>query len=119
LFQVADETVQTGTIIVDTWTCPTGQPTDTYDWFGQCTSPATGMQFSLYQVDGGAPLATLSPDAEGRVRFANLAPGTYEVQPEGTAWCHAESDHVDANGNVLVEPQIDSHVWSFVCGGGS
>ncbi|MFN8662376.1 MAG: prealbumin-like fold domain-containing protein [Thermomicrobiales bacterium] len=98
---------------------PTAQPVDAYDWFGQCTSPAAGMQFSLFQVDGAAPVATLAPDAQGQVRFPNLAPGTYEVRPEGIAWCHAESDHVDANGNVLVEPQVESHVWSFVCGGGS
>jgi hypothetical protein len=120
LLQVADETVQTGMIIVDTWTCPTAQPVEAYDWFGQCTSPATGMQFSLFPASGSElPLATASPDPEGRVRFANLPAGTYEVRPEGTSWCHAESDHVDANGNVVVEPQLESHVWSFVCSGGS
>jgi hypothetical protein len=119
LFQVPDEEVQTGTIVIDAWTCPTAQPVETYDWFGQCTTPASGMQFSLYQLDGSAPLATLSPDAAGRVRFPNLPPGTYEVQPEGNVWCHAESDHVDASGHVVVESQIESHVWSFVCGGGS
>lgn len=119
LMQVADQTVETGAIIVDTWTCPTGQPVDAYDWFGQCTSPATGMQFGLYPVGGSTALATGSPDEQGRVRFANLPQGTYEIRPEGTVWCHAESDHVDANGNVIVEPQIESHVWSFVCGGGS
>ena len=77
------------------------------------------MQVGLFQVDGAEPLATLAPGAQGQVRFPTLPPGTYEVRPEGIAWCHAESDHVDANGNVLVEPQVESHVWSFVCGGGS
>lgn len=119
LLQVADQSVDTGTIIVDTWACPTSQPSDTFDWFGQCTRPAAGMQFGLYQVGGSTALTTGAPDAQGRVRFANLPAGTYEVRPEGMAWCHAESDHVDANGNVIVEPQIESHVWAFVCGGGS
>ncbi|MBL8129269.1 MAG: hypothetical protein JNM64_16655 [Chloroflexia bacterium] len=119
LAQVADQALDTGTIIVDTWTCPTSQPVDAYDWFGQCTSPAAGMQFGLYPVGGSTALTTGSPDEQGRVRFANLPQGTYEVRPEGRVWCHAESDHVDANGNVVVEPQIESHVWTFVCGGGS
>src|ERR1044071_8112316 len=52
LFQVADQDVQTGTIAIEAWMCPTAQPAAGYDWFGQCTSPAAGMQFSLYQVDG-------------------------------------------------------------------
>ena len=119
LVQVADPAVETGTIVVDTWNCPTSQPTETYDWFGQCTTPAAGMQFGLYPVGDATALATGSPDAQGRVRFANLPQGAYEVRPEGTIWCHAESDHVDASGNVIVEPQLESHVWSFVCGGGS
>jgi hypothetical protein len=117
LLQVADQTTQTGTILVDAWTCPTSPPDAAYDWFGQCTTPASGMQFGLYPASGGsAPLATGTPDAQGQVRFANLAPGTYQVRPEGAPWCHAESDHVDADGNVQVEAQTDSHVWSFVCG---
>jgi hypothetical protein len=117
LLQVADQTTQTGTILVDAWTCPTSQPAAAYDWFGQCTTPASSMQFALYPATGGsAPLATGTPDAQGQVRFANLAPGTYQVRPEGAPWCHAESDHVDADGNVQVEAQTDSHVWSFVCG---
>lgn len=119
LLQVADEVAETGTISIEAWACPTSQPADAYDWFGQCTSPATGMQFGLYPVGGATSLATGTPDPDGRVRFANLPQGTYEVRPEGMAWCHAESDHVDANGNVMVEPQIESHVWSFVCSGAS
>ena len=76
LLQVADQGVDTGTIIVDTWTCPTSQPTDTFDWFGQCTTPAAGMQFGLYQVGGSSALTTGTPDEQGRVRFANLPQGT-------------------------------------------
>ncbi|MCC7024881.1 MAG: hypothetical protein IT338_18775, partial [Thermomicrobiales bacterium] len=49
--------------------------------------------------------------------FGNLQPGTYQLQPEGGAWCYAESDNVDANGNVVVAADAESHVWSFTCGG--
>ncbi len=119
LVQVPDETSTTGAIIVESWACGIGQPQQGFDWFGQCTTPGTNQTFSLYPESGGTPLATETADAQGRVRFANLPPGTYQVRPEGTVWCYAESDRVDANGNVLVEPQAESHVWSFVCGGGS
>lgn len=119
LLQVADPETETGVIVIEAWACPIGQPEPSFDWFGQCTTPATAMEFALYPADGGgAPLATGVPDADGRVRFANVPPGTYQVRPEATVWCHAESDHVDSNGNVIVEPQAESHVWSFVCSAG-
>jgi hypothetical protein len=115
---VADDTSDTGTIIVEAWACGIGQAQEGFDWFGQCTTPASGISFSLYPQGGEtAPLATGTPDAQGRVRFANLAPGAYEVHPEGIPWCYAESDRVDASGNVLVEAGVESHVWSFVCDG--
>ncbi len=117
LVQVADDSSDTGAIIVETWDCGIGQPQPAFDWFGQCTTPAA-MTFGLYPESGGTPLATQDADAQGRVRFANLPPGTYQVRPEGKAWCYAESDRVDANGNVIVEAQTESHVWSFVCSGG-
>ena len=120
LVQVADQPADTGAIVVETFACPIGQPQSGFDWFGQCTAPATGLQFSLYPETGGdTPLQTASANEQGRVRFGNLQPGTYQVRPEGTIWCYAESDRVDANGNVLVEAEAESRVWSFVCNGPS
>ena len=119
LVQVADETNATGAIVIDTWTCPIGVAQSGFDWFGQCTTPAVDMQFSVYPATGGTtPLATSKANAQGHVRFANLPPGTYQVRPEGTVWCYAEGDRLDPNGNVIVESQAESHVWSFVCSGG-
>jgi hypothetical protein len=78
------------------------------------------MRFNLYPATGDAgPLATQATNAQGRAHFGGLAPGTYHLQPEETTWCYAESDLVDANGNVIVEAGLESHVWSFVCGRGS
>ncbi len=34
-------------------------------------------------------------------------------------WCHAESDNVDEQGNVVVLAAEVSTVWVFHCGGGS
>lgn len=118
LVQVADVTAGTGAIVAVAMACPIPQAQQGYDWFGQCTTPATTMRFSLYpESGGGAPLATMNVNGQGRAYFGNLQPGTYQLQPEGGAWCYAESDNVDANGNVVVAADAESHVWSFTCGG--
>jgi hypothetical protein len=122
LVQVAEESENTGAIIAEAKTCSIPQPQQGFDWFGQCTAPVTGMSFSLYPESGAAtPLATSDTNAQGRARFGNLPPGTYQLKPEGALgsesmiWCYAESDRVDANGNIIVEANAESHVWSFTC----
>ena len=122
LVQVAEETENTGAIIAEAKMCDIPQPQQGFDWFGQCTAPVTGMSFSLYPESGAStPLATSDTNAQGRARFGNLPPGTYQLKPEGalgsesTIWCYAESDRVDANGNIIVEADAESHVWSFTC----
>jgi hypothetical protein len=122
LVQVAEESDSTGAIIAEAKMCSIPQPQQGFDWFGQCTAPVTGMSFSLYPEGGAAtPLATSDTNAQGRARFGNLPPGTYQLKPEGALgsesmiWCYAESDRVDANGNIIVEPDAESHVWSFTC----
>ena len=116
LVQVEDAPADTGAIIAEARTCPIAEAQPGYDWFGQCTAPAADMQFSLAPAGGDGSPASLATNAQGRVRFGELAAGTYQLQPEGTIWCYAESDRVDENGNILVEAGLESHVWSFVCG---
>jgi hypothetical protein len=122
LVQVAEEPDNAGAIIAEAKMCSIPQPQQGFDWFGQCTAPVTGMSFSLYPESGATtPLATSETNAQGRARFGNLPPGTYQLKPEGALgsesmiWCYAESDRVDANGNIIVEPDVESHVWSFTC----
>jgi hypothetical protein len=122
LVQVAEESDNTGAIIAEAKMCSIPQPQQGFDWFGQCTAPVTGMSFSLYPESGAAtPLATSDTNAQGRARFGNLPAGTYQLKPEGALgsesviWCYAESDRVDANGNIIVEADAESHVWSFTC----
>jgi hypothetical protein len=122
LVQVAEASDNSGAIIAEAKMCSIPQPQQGFDWFGQCTAPVTGMSFSLYPEGGAAtPLATSDTNAQGRARFGNLPPGTYQLKPEGALgsesmiWCYAESDRVDANGNIIVEADAESHVWSFTC----
>jgi hypothetical protein len=119
LVQVAEEPDNAGAIIAEARVCPIAQPQEGYDWFGQCATPAPDMSFSLSSPNGGDGTlpGTAETNAQGRARFGELAPGAYLLQPEATLWCYAESDRVDADGNVLVEAGLESHVWSFVCGG--
>lgn len=117
LVQVANETPETGTVIAEARTCPIAAAEAGFDWFGQCTAPATGMAFNLFAADDlTTPLATVDVNAQGRSPFGGLAPGTYQLQPVGQAWCYAESDNVDAQGQVIVEAGLESHVWTFICG---
>jgi len=122
LVQMAENTENTGAIVAEAKMCNIPQPQQGFDWFGQCTAPVTGMSFSLYPESGAStPLATSDTNAQGRARFGNLPAGTYQLKPEGALgsasmiWCYAESDRVDANGNILVEADAESHVWSFTC----
>jgi hypothetical protein len=118
LVQVDDAPSDTGAIIAEARICPIAEAQPGYDWFGQCTTPAVDMRFTLSSPgsDGALPAATAT-NAQGRAHFGALTPGAYLLQPEGTPWCYAESDHVDASGNVLVEAGVESHVWTFVCDG--
>jgi hypothetical protein len=118
LVQVADQSAGTGAIIVEAMGCAIPQPQEQYDWFGQCTTPATGMVFGLYAPgDETAPVATLEVNEQGRAQFGGLAPGAYQLRPEGTNWCYAEGNRIDENGAVLVEADGESRVWGFVCTG--
>ncbi len=118
LVQVASDTAGQGAIVAEAMVCDIADPRERYDWFGQCGTPAVEIGFSLYaEQDEVTPLATQAVNAQGRAHFGNLAPGIYQLKSEGANWCYAESDRVDGNGNVVVETDLESHVWSFVCGG--
>ena len=49
-------------------------------------------------------------------RFTRLQPGTYDLQEVDATWCHAESDSVDAQGQVVAAGERAS-VWIFNCVG--
>jgi hypothetical protein len=106
----------TGTILVIASDCPAGIDTETVDWFATCTSVSPGVTFRL--LLNGAPFdaaTTGTTDEQGNLTFGDLDPGTYHLTEETGDWCHAESDSVDDNGDVIVRVNERSTVWIFHC----
>ena len=106
-----------GAIQVEAAACPPGTRPATADWYEDCRGPAAGARFALARWDGArfVPTGAGATDAAGRLRFDRLEPGTYRLRGEGAAWCHAESDSVDAAGDVIVRAAQEARVWVFHC----
>jgi hypothetical protein len=119
-FNVPDVvTDTTGTIVVQKYGCalPAVKRPANFDWFSNCSPQTTGVRFTISQLVNGQYVPTLAgvTDANGLVKFTNLAPGTYKLQEVGADWCHAESDAVNAQGDVVVTAGKRSSVWIFNC----
>ncbi len=54
-------------------------------------------------------------DAGGQARFSLLEPGLYVLTQLERDWCHAKSDGVDEQGNVVVTAGERTTVWVFAC----
>jgi len=110
-----DVSTTTGSIDVRAAACDVAAPgPQGYDWHGQCSRPAAGAGFALAPKAGGAQ-QTATASADGLARFAKLAPGLYSLSQTDGTWCHAESDGVDASGNVVVKANARTTVWIFDC----
>jgi hypothetical protein len=109
-----------GSVLVVVRSCPIASAQTGYDWFGQCTGIAAGLRYHLMRLDSATRdgLAT-STNGEGKATFALLPPGTYELTQAAGDWCFAQSDDVDAQGNVIVEAGARTTVWIFTCESGS
>jgi hypothetical protein len=64
--------------------------------------------------DYGEPVV-VQANPDGFVRWTHLTPGSYKlVEVDGT-WCHAESNSVNAQGDVVVQANKLSEVWIYNC----
>ena len=109
-------TDSTGSIVVEIYDCPIATPAADYDWFGECDRAAEGNRFRL--VPAGEDQATSDQavsDAGGQARFSLLDPGLYVLTQLERDWCHAKSDGVDEQGNVVVTAGQRTTVWVFSC----
>ncbi len=109
----------TGAIIVETYSCGgiVSTPTTSSSWYDRCLTPDSHLTFKL-TAGSGTPVPgglIAETDVSGRAQFAQLAPGSYTLDAVGANWCHAESDDVDRDGNLLVRAGTYCHVWIFIC----
>ena len=109
----------TGAITVYKYACPVTVPPAGFDWYGRCDPQGQGVQFSLSVWDGSRflPVVTAATDGDGILRFTRLQPGRYDLQEVDATWCHAESDSVNAQGQVVVAAGKRASVWIFNCVG--
>jgi len=112
-----DVSNETGAIVVYARTCDVTSPGADVAWFDACQAPATHETFQLARLDGESSIdvGTQPVDASGVCRFGQLPPGTYRLEQTNGDWCHAESNSVDDQGNVVVEAAGVATVWIFHC----
>jgi hypothetical protein len=108
-----------GAITVYKYACPVTVPPAGFDWYGRCDPQGQGVQFNLSIWDGSQflPVVSGATDGDGILRFTRLQPGTYDLEEVDATWCHAESDSVDAQGQVVVAAGERASVWIFNCVG--
>jgi hypothetical protein len=118
-FNVPDDlSDSTGAVLVHKYVCNIqGKIPTNFDWFNNCEIFTTGAKFALSVKQGTTfvPSKTGVTNADGLLRFSQLKPGTYQLKEVGADWCHAESDNVDAQGNLLVRAGQRTNVWIFNC----
>ncbi|MCC6790723.1 MAG: PT domain-containing protein [Thermomicrobiales bacterium] len=102
-----------GSITVNKFLCQ-GRSDNKYDWEEDCESYGAGASFELKRVSNGAIVEGTTPSS-GKLVFANLANGAYALDETSGDWCHAEADHVDANGNVRVIDGGNTDVYIYNC----
>ncbi|HEY7033613.1 MAG TPA: hypothetical protein VH482_19910 [Thermomicrobiales bacterium] len=109
----------TGAIVVQGFSCPfaAGATDPAVDWFAACAQPQKTATYELTALDGDNAgwKRSETVGADGVLRADDLAPGHYRLVQVGADWCHAESDRVDDQGNVVVTAGARASVWIFDC----
>lgn len=104
----------TGSVTVIKYLCQ-GRNDNKYNWDQDCESYGSGAEFELTTVSTGAVAAGIT-GSNGQLVFSGLKNGAYELDETSGDWCHAEADHVDANGNVIVQGGGNTNVYVYNCG---
>lgn len=108
----------TGAIVIRAFACGAGVAAGAdVDWYAVCAEPASAADFTIQPagaVTSGAAESGVT-DSEGRLVVPDLPPGTYHVEQSNGNWCHAESDSVDDQGDIIVGAGVESTVWVFDC----
>ncbi len=88
----------------------------------ECEIDQSGLNISLLQWNGDPAVwawegrKMMQGGDTGIFTFEDLDPGDYWVQPHDGAWCHVESDALDASGRWIdVEPGAVTTVSLYSC----
>ncbi len=111
-----------GAIQVQKYNCPLTERQRGYDYENECERATEPVPFEIQQIDPksgdlvGDPVR-VNTNADGIVQFPMLLPGTYKLTEVDGEWCFAQSNSVDANGDVVVRQDKLSEVWVYNCVG--
>ena len=111
-----------GAIQVQKFNCPINERQRGYDYKNECSRPTESIAFSIQQIDTktgdyiGTPVQ-VSTNGDGIAQFPMLAAGTYKLTEVGGQWCFAQSNSVNASGDVVVKNNTLSEVWVYNCVG--
>lgn len=112
---------ETGAILVQKYSCPIDAPVKGYDFQGECSRSEEQVVFEIAvfnaEMQDFEPLVQVTANPDGIVRFPNLRPGTYKLTEVDAKWCFAQSNSVNAEGNVVVQANRLSEVWVYNCVG--
>jgi hypothetical protein len=121
-FQVPEDlSATTGGILVQKFDCPVEKAPKGYDFKSECERSDAQNQFALniwnLEMQRFEDFTTGQANPDGILRFTKLQPGTYELKEVGTTWCFAQSNSVDAKGNLIVKPNALVEVYIYNCVG--
>jgi hypothetical protein len=81
----------------------------------ECTVAGVDYEFELSEVEGSESW-TGETGSDGRLVFHGLDEGSYDLDELDGAWCKAESDRVNGQGELLVEDGENTNVYIYNCG---
>ena len=103
-----------GTITVVKYACE-DDAEDIRNFSEECEVAGEGFEFELTANAGGRSW-TGETRSDGKLVFTGLADGAYDLDEVDGTWCKAESDRVDADGNLLVQNEGNTNVYIYNCG---
>ena len=111
-----DVTDSNGAIVVRKHVCEIAEPGPEVDWGAVCALSSNGATFRLTPVEETATLPpSVGTTAGGVLNFDQLPSGRYQLEEVDSRWCHAQSDSVNAEGQVIVEAGQRATVWIYNC----
>jgi hypothetical protein len=112
---------ESGALLVQKFSCPIDKPAKGYDFKTECGRSEEQVVFEIAvfnaEMQDFEPLTQVTANPDGIVRFPNLRPGTYELTEVDGKWCFAQSNSVNADGNVVIQANRLAEVWVYNCVG--